>query len=269
MSDQWCTSYKRLFWVTFAAWSLITSRCSWVAASCGGILKSTWMCLLWNACETESPTVPILSQPVKSSPIFPTCSPHFILCDLSGLGSESYPTMQLTSTSGSRGNGERGHFKGLSGIQRIEKQLRSTVKVSPYPNRCDTTPLVPHARALVPLVYSSTPLHLQPHLPPIAPPLQERAASAKILLPSALAWHVSVCLSHPHTRLLTHCFAHTHSCTGGAHFSPFQADPPVLHPFFPLTHTIWSMSLLSLTVQYPCRASALVKSALPVIHSSW
>lgn len=201
MSDQWCTSYKRLFWVTFAAWSLITSRCSWVAASCGGILKSTWMCLLWNACETESPTVPILSQPVKSSPIFPTCSPHFILCDLSGLGSESYPTMQLTSTSGSRGNGERGHFKGLSGIQRIEKQLRSTVKVSPYPNRCDTTPLVPHARALVPLVYSSTPLHLQPHLPPIAPPYRK-----ELLLPK------SCCPQHSRGTSLSVSHTHTHAC---------------------------------------------------------
>lgn len=171
-------------------------------------------------------------------------------------GSESYPTMQLTSASGSRGNGERGHSKvlqRLSGKLRIEKQPRSTVKVSPYPNRCDTTPLVPRARALVPLVYSSTPLNLQPHLPPIASPYRK-----ELLLQKSRCTRggTSLSVSHANTHACLLTDLHTRTRAWGAHFSPFQADPPVLHPFFPLTHTIWSMSLLSLTAQYPCSASA-------------
>lgn len=155
--------------------------------------------------------------------------------------------MQLTSASGSRGNGERGHFKVLSGILRIGKQPRSTVKVSPYPNRCDTTPLVPHARARVPLVYCSNHMNLQPHLPPIASLYRKELLLPKSCCPQH-SCGTSLSVSHTNTRACLLTALRTRTRARGAYFSPFQADPPVLHPFFPLTHTIWSMSLLSSTV---------------------
>lgn len=77
---------------------------------------------------------------------------------------------------------------------------QSTVMVSPSPNSCVTTPLAAHAMVLVPLVKSSSPPppSLWLSWPPISSPFcQERAASAKIPLPSALAVaHPFVCLSH-------------------------------------------------------------------------
>lgn len=224
--------------------SLIIDHFSMLMSDCL-LLRQSEECLnVSHACETKSPTV-------QSCP----CSPHFIWCDLSGLGSESYTTMQLTSASGNRGNGERGYFKvlqRLSGILRIAKQPRSTVKVSPYPNRCDTTPLVPCARVLMPLVYASTPLNLQPHLPPIASPNRKELLLPKSCCPQH-SCGTSVCLSHQHTRLLTHCFAHTHSCMGSMGGHIFLLSKLILLCFipFPLSHTPfgqWAYCLWQLSI---------------------
>lgn len=146
--------------------------------------------------------------------------------------------MQLTSASGSRGNGKRGHFKvlqRLSGILRIEKQPRSTVKVSPYPNRCDTTPLVSHARALV---YSPTPLPLWisslTSLP--LPPLTGKSCFCQN--PAALSTRVArLCLSLTPTHMLAYSLLCAHVLMHGEHI--FLLSKLILLCFIPfsLSHT--------------------------------
>lgn len=224
------------------------------------------MYLLWNACETKSPTVPILSRPVKSSPIFPKVYllPTFYLVWLVWTW-----VRKLSHNATHLGQWEQRQWrKGALQSTVWYTEDRETAQVY-----CQGQPLskqVWHNPASATCQGSGTTrLLLQPYESPAPPPshclpLQERTASAKILLPSALVWHVSVCLSHQHARLLTHCFAHTHSCTGGIFFSFPSWSSCASSLFSSHTH-----HLVNELIVFDSLASALVRWALPAPHSSW